>query len=140
MGTEPNTILLVDDDSLVANSLARLLRTKGYDVSICPDPKAALVICKKRTFDLIITDQHMPVMYGTEFAQQAKKLQPAARIILISSYSDFEQVLKPWDNSNLLKVVDEQLQLSFEMSWQEQRAKHDGDTKSLSANTLLRAG
>jgi ActR/RegA family two-component response regulator len=38
MGTEPNTILLVDDDSLVANSLARLLRTKGYDVSICPDP------------------------------------------------------------------------------------------------------
>ena len=140
MGTEPNTILLVDDDSLVANSLARLLRTKGYDVSMCPDPKAALVICKKRTFDLIITDQHMPVMYGTEFAQQAKKLQPAARIILISSYSDFEQVLKPWDNSDLLKVVDEQLQLSFEMSWQEQRAKHDGDTKSLSANTLLRAG
>ncbi|HCA35208.1 MAG TPA: hypothetical protein DEP13_01065 [Gammaproteobacteria bacterium] len=153
MGTEPNTILLVDDDSLVANSLARLLRTKGYDVSICPDPKAALVICKNRTFDLIITDQHMPVMYGTEFAQQAKKLQPAARIILISSYSDFEQVinafnmvaidqqvLKPWDNSDLLKVVDEQLQLSFEMSWQEQRAKHDGDTKSLSANTLLRAG
>jgi DNA-binding NtrC family response regulator len=152
MGTEPNTILLVDDGSLVANSLARLLRAKGYDVSICPDPKAALVACKKRTFDLIITDQRMPVMYGTEFAQQARKLKPAARIILISGYSDREQVvnafnmdainhhvLKPWDNNDLLDVVDEQLQLSFELFWQEQSEEHDSVTESLSANTLLRA-
>ena len=153
MSAETNTILLVDDDSLVANSLARLLRRKGYDVSICPDPKAALIMCEKRTFDLIITDQRMPVMCGTEFALQAKQLQPAARVILISGYSDHKQVikafnmeainehvLKPWDNNDLLKVVDEQLQLSFEMFWQEQEKRRENAQKAPSFNRLLRAG
>lgn len=153
MGAETNTILLVDDDSLVANSLGRLLRAKGYDVSICPDPKAALVMCKKRSFDLIITDQRMPVMYGTEFALEAKKIQPAARIILISGYSDHQKVidafnmdainqhvLKPWDNHELLKVVDEQLQLCFEMYWEEQERERERASKSPGFNRLLKAG
>lgn len=153
MNTATNTILLVDDDSLVANSLGRLLRAKGYDVSISPDPKAALALCKKRTFDLIITDQRMPVMYGTEFAVEAKKLQPAARVILISGYSDHEKVinafnmdainqhvLKPWDNHNLLEVVDEQLHLSFEEYWREQEKEQDRALKAPAFNRLLKAG
>jgi len=153
MSAATNTILLVDDDTLVANSLGRLLRAKGYDVSICPDPKAALAMCKKRTFDLIITDQRMPVMYGTEFAHEAKKIQPAARVILISGYSDHQKVidafnmdainqhvLKPWDNHELLKVVDEQLQLSFESFWQEQERERERASKSPGFNKLLKAG
>ena len=146
MNSSSYSILLVDDDSLVANSLARLLRAKGYDVSISPDPKAALLLCKKMSFDLIITDQRMPVMYGTEFAIEAKQLQPATRIILISGYSDHEQVinafnmdainqhvLKPWDNSELLKTVDEQLQLSFENYWEDQQKAN----KPAKVNRLL---
>ena len=55
MNSKGYSILLVDDDTLVANSLARLLRMRGYDVSICPDPKAALDLCKRLSFDLIIS-------------------------------------------------------------------------------------
>ena len=119
------SILLIDDDSLVANSLARMLRGREYDVSICPDPKSALVFCERMKFDLIITDQRMPVMNGTDFALQAKKLQPQARVILISGYSDKDSVVralndeivhlfvcKPWDNSQLLKMVDDQLEIA----------------------------
>lgn len=125
MLTPRKSILLIDDDSLVANSLARMLRGRDYDVSICPDPKSALVFCERMKFDLIITDQRMPVMNGTEFAVQAKALQPTARVILISGYSDKESVVraldneivhlfvcKPWDNTQLLKMVDDQLEVA----------------------------
>ncbi len=124
MSNRRKSILLIDDDSLVANSLARMLRSRQFDVSICPDPKSALAFCDRMKFDLIITDQRMPVMNGTEFAARAKEKQPQARCILISGYSDCASVIdafnkehihqhvsKPWDNSYLLKVVDEQIQL-----------------------------
>ncbi len=116
------SILLIDDDRLVANSLARMLRGKLYDVSVCPDPKLALSFCEKMKFDLIITDQRMPVMDGTDFAAMAKELQPEARVILISGYSDHDRVVealnnevihrhvaKPWDNKQLLRIVEDEL-------------------------------
>ena len=121
---EPS-ILLVDDDSLVANALARMLRAKHYHVSICHDPKQALEFCDKFHFDLIITDQRMPVMDGTEFARLAKRKQSEVRVILISGYSDICKVneacelgvvhyyvSKPWDNRKLIEVIDDQLLLA----------------------------
>jgi response regulator RpfG family c-di-GMP phosphodiesterase len=51
-----------------------------------------------------------------------------------------EHVLKPWDNNDLLKVVDEQLQLSFEMFGQEQEKRRENTQKAPSFNRLLRAG
>lgn len=127
MSNTRKSILLIDDDSLVANSLARMLRSKQFDVSICPDPKSALAFCDRMQFDLIITDQRMPVMNGTEFAALAKPKQPQARCILISGYSDCASVIdafnkeyihqhvkKPWDNAQLLNVVEEQIQLGEE--------------------------
>ncbi|MCG8415073.1 MAG: response regulator [Pseudomonadales bacterium] len=127
MSNRQKSVLLIDDDSLVANSLARMLRSKQFDVSICPDPKSALAFCDRMKFDLIITDQRMPVMTGTEFAAEVKDKQPQARCIRISGYSDgasvrdafnkehiHRHVSKPWDNSYLLKVVDEQIQLGEE--------------------------
>ncbi len=116
------SILLVDDDSLVANSLARMLRAKRYNVSICHDPARALAFCDKFQFDLIITDQRMPLMDGTEFARLARRKQPYTRVVLISGYSDtckveeacdsgvvHHYVSKPWDNTKLIEVIDEQL-------------------------------
>ena len=121
------SIMIIDDDSLVANSLARMLRRKNYDVSVCPDPKSALVFCERMKFDLIITDQRMPVMNGTEFAALAKPTQPDARVVLISGYSDSAKVIeafnsktihqhvcKPWDNDELLSVVEDQLKIGEE--------------------------
>ncbi len=127
MPSHTKSIMIIDDDSLVANSLARMLRRKNYDVSVCPDPKSALVFCERMTFDLIITDQRMPVMNGTEFAALAKPSQPHARVILISGYSDSAKVIeafnnktihqhvcKPWDNDELMRVIEDQLKIGEE--------------------------
>ena len=126
---DPNSqysILLVEDDALVANSLGCLLREEGFDVSICPDPRTALNFCERRTFDLIITDQRLPVMDGTEFAALARIKQPAARVVLISGYGDsavvqaleervvHQHVAKPWNNDELVGIVQQELRLAFD--------------------------
>lgn len=122
MKLSKSSILLIDDDMLVATSLARLLRRNNFEVSLCPDPKSALNFCKKIKFDLIITDQRMPVMDGTEFAEKVNKLQPQVRIILISGYSDKEKVRiahdkhyihkfvsKPWENNELVSIIKKEI-------------------------------
>ncbi len=121
----PKSILIVEDDALVASSLARMLRLKLYDVSICPDPNAALALCSRRIFDLIITDQMMPIMNGTEFAALAKAMQPNVHMLLISGYIDTDKadkalengsiqkfIPKPWNNEDILNIVEKEIQLS----------------------------
>ena len=123
-------ILLVEDDRLVGRSLARMLHSKKLDVSICSDPVAALALCEKRQFDLIITDQRLPVMNGTELAMRVRRFQPNARIMLISGYSDREKITKainsgainrffpkPWDNTEVLGVVEDELSKSEALRW-----------------------
>lgn len=120
--TAGKSILLLEDDALVARSLARMLRLKKFDVSICPDPKTALDLCDKRKFDLIITDQMMPIMHGTEFAALAKAKQPQAQTLLISGYINDDMaeealrsghiqkfVSKPWHNDDIINIVENEL-------------------------------
>ncbi|MFT7547831.1 MAG: response regulator RpfG family c-di-GMP phosphodiesterase [Candidatus Azotimanducaceae bacterium] len=124
------SILLLDDDSLVVNSLARVLRYNKYDVSICRDPIAAVSLCEKMQFDLIITDQRMPIMTGIEFASKVRLQQPGARIVLISGYNDYVPVIeafnsetihrfvfKPWSNDVFVDIVQEQLEVATEGIW-----------------------
>jgi two-component system response regulator HupR/HoxA len=124
------SILLLDDDILVVNSLARVLRYNKYDVSICRDPIAAVSLCEKMQFDLIITDQRMPVMTGIEFASKVRGQQPGARIVLISGYNDYVRVIeafnsetihrfvfKPWSNEDFMDIVQEQLEVATEGIW-----------------------
>jgi DNA-binding NtrC family response regulator len=119
------SILIVEDDALVATSLARMLRLEKFDVSICPDPNTALALCSKRQFDLIITDQMMPVMKGTEFAVLAKVKQPNAHTLLISGYINSDKanealksghiqkfISKPWHNKDILNMIESEIELS----------------------------
>lgn len=116
-------ILIVDDDDNVLKSLARLFRSKAYNISCFHDPQEALLQCSLQNFDLIISDQRMPEMEGTEFFTHIAQAFPATRRILLSGYSDFASVteafnegiihkfvIKPWDNDALKNLVAEQLE------------------------------
>lgn len=116
------SILILDDDDHVLKSLSRLLRSSHYGLSCFKDPQEALIQCTTRSFDLILSDQRMPGMLGTEFFAEVAQIQPETRRILISGYSDFTSVtdafnagvihkfvVKPWDNDQLRDFVAEQL-------------------------------
>jgi DNA-binding NtrC family response regulator len=118
-------IMIVDDDDYVLNSLVRLLRSPDYDISCYSYPEEALIQCGLQEFDLILSDQRMPGMEGTEFFTHVAQLFPHTRRILISGYSDFfsvteafnegiihKFVIKPWDNAVLTNLVSDQLKIA----------------------------
>jgi len=122
MPSETNSILILDDDEHVLKSLVRVLRTEGYSISCSNDPQEALTQCRTRSFDLVLSDQRMPKIMGTEFFLELSKIHPATRRVLISGYSDFSSVtdafnegvihkfvVKPWDNIQLKELILEQL-------------------------------
>jgi signal transduction histidine kinase/ActR/RegA family two-component response regulator len=80
----PSRILIIDDEPLVARSLARMLR--GHDIVIAGDGEAALWECLARDFDLVLCDVMMPRMDGPAFYQALREHRPAfaTRIVFMT--------------------------------------------------------
>lgn len=85
-GTE--CILLVDDEENLVFGTKRMLKQLGYNVIAQTDPLAALqLFCTApEKFDLIITDQAMPNMSGTELAREITRIRPDIPVILCTGY------------------------------------------------------
>lgn len=81
----PN-ILLVDDNRdglLVRRSL---LEELGYQVEIAATGEEGLKLFEATRFDVVVTDYRMPRMNGAELIQKIRKLDPQARVILLSGF------------------------------------------------------
>ena len=104
------TILLVDDDYLVAMSTAMMLEDLGHRViEMHSGAEALKAVETASSLDLLITDQAMPGMTGTELAHAVRRLRPDLPIILATGYaelpkaprSDFPRLTKPYDQAQL---------------------------------------
>ncbi len=86
-GTE--TILLIDDESLIINVARDILKTLGYTVLAAQQGSAAIDTYRKskEIIDLIILDMVMPEMSGEEVFDELKKINPDAKVLLSSGYS-----------------------------------------------------
>lgn len=136
-------ILSLDDDPQVLRSLRSDLRRqyrKEYRIissESADDALEAVAELKKKgeTIALFLSDQRMPEMAGVEFLEQARKIYPSAKRVLLTAYSDTDAaikaindvsldyyLLKPWDppEQKLYPVIDELLddwQLSYRPEW-----------------------
>jgi signal transduction histidine kinase/CheY-like chemotaxis protein len=83
-------ILLVDDETLVLETQARLLESLGYTVTSFFDPTLALQRLKDDPggFDLFVTDMTMPKLSGAALAEQALTIRPNLPIILCTGFSE----------------------------------------------------
>jgi len=82
-------VLVVDDDLSIRKVMSQILVTLGYSVVTAQHGlDAVAVFCSEREhIDLVVTDLRMPVMDGYETVDRIRKVQPAARIICMSSNS-----------------------------------------------------
>jgi CheY-like chemotaxis protein len=71
-----NRILLVDDEQLIANALAHMLRTAGYAIDLARNGQEALAKVSSADYDLIICDVKMPVMDGKAFYRELRSSRP----------------------------------------------------------------
>jgi thioredoxin reductase (NADPH) len=130
----PKPILLaIDDDTSVLEAVVQDLRRnygKDYRILRAASGGAALDICnqlqeRKDTVALFLSDQRMPGMSGVEFLQQALKIYPEAKRVLLTAYADTEAAIrainsakihyylnKPWDppEEKLYPVLDDLLE------------------------------
>ena len=110
-------ILAVDDEKDNLDLLKRALR-KDYEVFSSTSPQEALVLLEDHDFHVILSDQRMPDMAGTEFLAQSLERQPSAIRILITGYSDIDAVIdainkgsihrfikKPWRKEELIREI-----------------------------------
>ena len=85
-------ILVVDDDSLVAESTVSMLEHLGHRVIVTSSGALALETLRSEPqIDLVITDQVMPGMTGLELARRMRQIRPELPIILATGYSDLAQ-------------------------------------------------
>ncbi len=83
------TILLVDDESMILTVNSELLKTLGYTILTAQDGSLAIDLYKnsKESIDLVILDMVMPEMGGGEVFDELKKINPQVKVLLSSGYS-----------------------------------------------------
>ena len=86
----PTQILLVDDNPTALDAVAAMLRTKlsHVEVNVCLSARRALEAIANFDYHLVIIDQCMPEMNGTEFITRIRSIRPTLPILLMSGYSN----------------------------------------------------
>jgi len=80
------SILVVDDEAGLGETLKLALQMEGYQVEFFADPQRALAAFKESPFDLVITDLRMPGMTGWELAAEIKRVSPHTPIIAMTGW------------------------------------------------------
>lgn len=101
---ERNTLLIVDDQQEILNSLRRLFQ-KDYDVFTTISGKEALKILKTKTISVILSDQRMPEMDGVSLLKETVKIQPDAIRIMITGYADIEASINAVNEANIYQYI-----------------------------------
>jgi DNA-binding NtrC family response regulator len=112
-------ILIVDDDPLVADSLAVFLKMSGYDVLVETDSRRALRMLKDGTeVDMLLTDVNMPGLDGFGLLKEAKKVDPKLVAVMLTGYGTIESAVKAMRNGAedyiTKPVIDEEMLLTVE--------------------------
>ena len=84
------TVLLVEDETVVRQLVAEILETSGYTVLQAGDGPSALELARRHSGDisLLVTDVVMPGMSGPEVAQSVTAMRPGTRVLYMSGYTD----------------------------------------------------
>jgi DNA-binding NtrC family response regulator len=145
-GSTP-TILLVDDEEMVLNSIKSFFAIESnYRLEAYTSPIKALEDIEGRCkhFDLVISDYLMPEMDGITFLAKVKEKRPLIPRILLTGYADKENAIKainnvglyqyiekPWDNEDLRLIIRNGLEKTVLLKQLEEkireveRAQHD---------------
>ncbi|HWY52980.1 MAG TPA: response regulator [Terriglobales bacterium] len=115
-------VLLVDDDEAVRDMMSRTLEGKGFEVVAAASVVEALKLISTETFDVLITDLHMPnPSDGFAVVTAMRHSQPDALTLLVSGYPDVKSamdailleaddiIVKPFEVGKLAELVREKL-------------------------------
>ncbi len=112
-------VLIVDEEDMVITSIRAFLQLEtDYKVTGVTEPVEAVKYLETNPVDVVVSDYLMPKMTGLQVLAKAKDLQPEAARVLLTGHADkqsaiqainevglFQYLEKPWDNAQLLLVI-----------------------------------
>ena len=111
------SVLIIDDEAAIRESLQTLLELEGYDVGVAASGEEGLARLGDRPFDLVLLDLALPDRNGIDLLPEIRAIDPQLSIIMITAYGTVEDAVramqsgatnflqKPWDNEKLLADV-----------------------------------
>lgn len=111
-----NTLLLVDDEPYITQALKRVLKRDGYQILTANSASEGLKTLQQNHVDMVISDQRMPIMSGTEFLTQVKEKHPKVERLMLSGYSD--------ENSYLSAINEAKVSLFLQKPWDNVKIRH----------------
>jgi CheY-like chemotaxis protein len=104
------TVLVVDDESGMRETLVDILVAAGYTVTPAPDGAAALAMAQAQAFDVIVMDIRMPVMTGVEVLSVLA--HPPPQVVLMTAYALQDQLEQARDN-NVFAIMQKPFQIPY---------------------------
>jgi len=102
---ERRTLLLVDDEANVLSALKRTLRRDGYDILTAGSGREGLELLSTHPVQVILSDQRMPEMSGTEFLSRVRDLYPNTVRLVLSGYTELGSITDAINRSAIYKFV-----------------------------------
>lgn len=88
------TILVIDDEPLILQTLAGILQDEGFEVLTAPDGETGLQLAADELPDLVFLDIALPGMDGLEVLRQLKEQQPLLPVVILSAYGSVENAVR----------------------------------------------
>ena len=119
-------LLLVDDEANILNALKRLLRREGYRILTADSGPKALELLAANDVQVILSDQRMPDMTGSEFLARVKDMYPDTVRMVLSGYSELAAVTDAVNRGAIWKFLskpwkDDELKLEIRLAFRHHR-------------------
>ena len=133
MGMKKASILIVDDNEDILETLCAILEEKGYSTDIAKNSTEAIEKSKTNFYNLALLDIKLPDMEGTKLLTKMKETRPKMIKIMITGYASLQNaievlnlgadayIMKPLNPENLLKVIAEKLKIQREAETMNQK-------------------
>ena len=99
------TILFVDDEPHVTNALRRSLRKTPYEIMIANSAKEALEILNEIIVDVVVSDEKMPNMSGSEFLSIVRRDHPDTIRMMLTGHATLDAAIKAINEGEIYRLL-----------------------------------
>lgn len=128
MSTMKGTVLIVDDIKVVLDNAKALLESRNFNVLVASSGAEGLGILERNQILVVVSDQRMDPMSGTEFLKRVRQKYPLIATILLSAYTDMEPTIEAINEADVTYFVkkenmDNELEKAVQkgMTWHQER-------------------
>jgi EAL domain-containing protein (putative c-di-GMP-specific phosphodiesterase class I)/CheY-like chemotaxis protein len=98
-------VLLVDDEPHVVEGIRRALREHSYRINTATSPEVALHMCRREQFDVIVADERMPEMCGSELLTIVGREFPTSGRILLTGHATIDAVARAINEAGIVRLL-----------------------------------